>query len=77
MTVDGTDYAIAEHGRFFYSHKFKHTALRYEIALSILTGDICWVNGSYEAGRWPDIKVFRDSLMSHLEKGERVEADDG
>ena len=77
MTIDWIDYEIAELGRSFYSHKFQHSALRYEIALSILTGDICWVNGPYEAGRWPDIKVFRDSLMSHLEKGERVEADDG
>ena len=45
--------------------------------LNVLTGDICWVSGPYVAGKWPDIKVFRDSLMSRLEKGERVEADDG
>ena len=77
ITVDGTDYEIAELGRSFYSHKFQYSALRYEIALSILMGDMCWVNGPYEAGRWPDIKVFRDSLMSQLEKGEMVEADDG
>ena len=77
LTVDGTDYEGPELGRTFYSHTFKRSALRYEIALSILTGDICWINGPYEAGSWPDIKIFRDSLMSHLEKGERVEADDG
>ena len=77
MTVDGKDYAIAEHGRSFYSHKFKRLALRYEIALSILTGNICWVSGPYEAGIWPDIKIFCYSLMSHLGKGERVEVDDG
>ena len=77
LTVDGTDYEGPELGRTFYSHKFKRSALRYEIALSILTGDICWINGPYEAGSWSDIKIFRDSLMSHLEKGERVEEDDG
>ena len=77
MTTDGTDYAIAEHGRSLYSHEFKRSALRHEIALSILMGDICWVSGPYEAGTWPDIKIFRDSLMSHLEKEERVEVDDG
>ena len=31
----------------------------------------------YNAGRWPDIKMFRDSLTSRLGKGERVKADDG
>jgi len=77
LTVDGTDYEGPELGRNWYSHKFKRSAVRYEIALCILTGDICWVSGPYEAGAWPDIKIFRDSLMSHLEKGERVEADDG
>ena len=76
LTVDGTDYDIAELVRTFYSHKIQYSALRYEVALSILTGDICWISGPYEAGSWPDIKVFRDSLMSHLEKGERAEADD-
>ena len=77
LTVDGTDYDIAELVRTFYSHKIQHSALRYEVALSILTGDICWISGPYESGSWPDIKIFRDSLMSRLEKGERVEADDG
>ena len=44
--------------------------------MSILTGDICRVSDPYEAGKWPDIKEFRDSLMSHLEKVERVKTDD-
>ena len=45
--------------------------------LSILTGDICWVSGPYEAGRWSDIKIFRNLLMSHLEKERMADADDG
>ena len=77
LTVDRTDYEVAELGKTFYSHKFQHSSLRYEVALSILTGDMCWVSGPYEAGSWTDIRIFRDSLMSHLEKGERMEADDG
>jgi hypothetical protein len=76
-TVDGTDFRIAEHGKPFYSHKFKKSGLRYEVGLSIGTGDIVWLNGPYECGRWPDISIFRDSLLSHLEPAERVEADDG
>jgi DDE superfamily endonuclease len=77
MTVDGTDFRIAEHGKPFYSFKFRKSALRYEVALCILTGDIVWINGPYEAGRWNDISIFRNSLMSHLAPNERVEADDG
>ena len=64
LTVDGTDCEAAELGKTFYSPNFKRSVLWYEIALSILTGDMCWVSGLYEAGAWPDIKIFRDSLMS-------------
>ena len=77
VSVDGTDFRIPQHGRKFYSHKFKKSGLRYEVALCIMTGDIVWINGPYEPGIWPDIKIFRDSLMSHLGRNERVEADDG
>ena len=78
VTVDGVDFKIAEHGRAFSSHKFnKKSGLRYEVCVSILSGDIVWINGPYECGKWPDISIFRDSLKSHLEPKERVEADDG
>ena len=76
MTVDGTDFRIPEHGKVFYSHKFKKSGLRYEVGLCIATGDIVWLNGPYECGRWPDISIFRDSLLSHLAPAERIEADD-
>ena len=77
VSVDGTDFRIAEQGRLFYSHKFKKSAVRYEVALCILSGDIVWLNGPYEAGIWHDISIFRNSLQSHLGLNERVEADDG
>jgi hypothetical protein len=51
--------------------------MRYEIGISIVGGDIVWLNGPYEARTWNDIKIFRDFLMSNLDPGERVEADDG
>lgn len=77
-TVDGADFKMAEHGPAFSSHEFaKKSGLRCEVALCILTGDIVWINGPYECGRWPDIKIFRNSLVSHLAPNERVEADDG
>ena len=77
VSVDGTDFRIAQHGRKFYSHKFKKSGLRYEVAVCIQTGDIVWINGPYECGIWPDISIFRNSIISFLTKNERVEADDG
>ena len=78
MSVDGTEFRIAEHGLVFSSHKFKmKLGLRYEGAICILTGDIVWLNGPFPRGRWNDIKIFQNSLMSHLSVRERVEADDG
>ena len=41
------------------------------------SGDVVWINGPFPCGDWPDINIFRSSLISHLEHGERVEADDG
>ena len=77
MSVDGTDFRVKRKGKRWYSHKYKKGGVRYEVALCILTGDIVWINGPYEAGKWPDISIFRDSLKSHLSPKERVEADDG
>jgi hypothetical protein len=77
ISVDGTDFRIPELGKKFYSWKYRKSGLRYEVALCILTGDIVWINGPYEAGIWNDISIFRDSLVSNLEPNERVEADDG
>ena len=63
-------------GTELYSYKFKRSGLRYEVALCIKTGDIVWINGPYEPGLWNDLKIFRHSLVTFLEDGERVEADD-
>ena len=78
ITVDGTDCRCPNYGPTFSSHKFAMKGgLRYEVGVCIQTGDIVWVNGPYPAGAWPDIKIFRNCLISHLGVGERVEADDG
>jgi len=76
-SVDGADCRIPEHGREFYSHKFKKSGLRYEVGVSLKKGDLVWINGPFPCGLWPDIKIFRDSLLSNLDESERVEADDG
>jgi hypothetical protein len=76
--VDGTDFAIPQYGPAFSSHKFNmKSGLRYEVGICIKTGDIVWLNGPFPCGRNPDITIFRKALLSHLNPGERVEADDG
>ena len=80
MTVDGTDFQIQEPSPFesrWYSHKFKGPGLRYEVAVSILGGDIVHTNGPFPCGTWLDISIFRSMLMDKLLPGEFVEADKG
>ena len=45
--------------------------------MSIQCGEIVWINGPYEAGLCPDIKIFNQDLRFYLEEFERVEADQG
>ena len=77
LSVDGTDVRIPERGRDWYSHKFKKSGLRYEVAVSIKSGDICWISGPHQPGLWNDVEIFRSSLVTFLDPGEHVEADDG
>ena len=68
MSVDGTDFWIPEPFPFskaYFSHKFNHVGLRYEIAIYIQTGWIVWVNGSISCGSFPD-KIFFISLKFGL-----------
>jgi len=83
MSIDGTDFEILQQGpavkgNAFGSHKYAgKSALRYELGIDILAGNLVWVGGPYPAGAWPDIKIFKNELAHLLEPGERVEADNG
>ena len=82
VTVDGTDFRIPRQrphsrDRQYYSHKFKHAALRYEVAVCIQTGLMVWINGPFRAGKWPDVNIFRRDLKGKLLPGEMIEADRG
>jgi len=83
MTVDGTDFRIpqkgaATKGNAFASHKYAgKSALRYELGVDILAGNLVWIQGPYPAGKYTGIKIFNKVLRNFLEPGERVEADDG
>jgi hypothetical protein len=64
MTVDGTDFHIpqkgtATKGNTYASHKYVgKSALRYELGMSILGGDLVWIQGPYPIGKYTDIKIF-------------------
>jgi hypothetical protein len=80
VSVDGTHCPIQEVHPFWpgwKSFKIGGAALAYEICLSISQGHIVWINGPFPAGAWPDLKIFDSHLMTELEEGEKVLADDG
>jgi hypothetical protein len=79
VSVDRTDFQVPHAGRKFHphKHKFGSAIIRYEVAVCILTGELVWINGPYKPGIWNDIAIFRNALLSELDDGERVEADDG
>lgn len=84
VSVDGTDFRIrepypwqSEVNPAFYSSKFKGAGLRYEVAVSIQSGDIVWYHGPFPCGRMPDIRIYRLSLKNMLGPGEKVVADRG
>jgi len=81
VSVDGTDFRIYEPTPFskqWYSFKFRAAGVRWEVGVSIFTGDIVWINGWFPCGAWPDIKIFRNDLLAKLlETNEMVEADRG
>lgn len=82
VTVDGTDFRILEPTPFnkvWFSHKrkIKGPALRYEIAISIATGDIVWYNGPFPPGKCNDHTIFTFKLRNLLGLGEKIVADKG
>ncbi len=83
MSINGTDFRIPQTGKattgnWFASHKYSgKSALGYEIGVSILGGDLVWIQGLYPAGQFTNIKIFNKVLRKFLEPGERVEANNG
>ena len=83
MSIDGTDFKIeqkgaAKKGNAFGSHKYAgKSALRYELGVDILAGNLVWVSGPYPAGKYTNIAIFNSVLANCLKPGpgERVEAD--
>jgi hypothetical protein len=83
MPVDGTYFHVpqkgmATKGNTFTSHKYaRKPALCYELGVSILGGDLVWIQGPYPVGKYTDIEIFNKVLCHFLGPGEQVEADKG
>ena len=83
MSIDGTDFRILQKGAMARgnksaSHKYGgKSALRDELGLDILRGNLVWIEGPYAAGKYPDITIFRNCLKNFLDPNERVVADKG
>ena len=78
VSVDGTDCPVSENHPFtpaLFSHKLNRAGLRYEVAVSIFTGNIVWVNGPYRAGKFNDLQIFKHELKNLLNENELVIAD--
>jgi hypothetical protein len=79
ISVDGIDFKTQEPYPFnskWMSHKYKGAALKYEVAISIYSGDIVWVYGPHRGSKH-DLSIFREKLKFLLDDGEMVEADKG
>jgi hypothetical protein len=77
LAVDGTDFQMWEvkHptlpiDRSQCSHKFKHGAVKYEIAISTYSSKICWISGPHTGGKH-DLTIFREGLKQKIAPGKR------
>ena len=82
MSIDGTDFWInkprpfdRDQNKFWFSPNFHGPGLRYEVGITIHTGDIVWFNGPYPCGWGPDLKIFNQCLKLLLKPLEKIMAD--
>jgi hypothetical protein len=65
-------------GNAFTSHKCAgKSALCYELGVSILVGDLVWIQGPYPVGKFMDSNTFNKVLHHILDPGEQVKAGEG
>lgn len=79
VSVDGTDFKIGEptpFNRKWKSPKAAGAAVKYEVAISIYSGDIVWIYGPHRGGKH-DVTIFLEALQLMLEENEMVETDAG
>lgn len=79
VSVDGTDFQIGEPVPFnkkWKSPKQKGASVKYEVAISIYSGDIVWIHGPH-VGSKHDYTIFKEKLKQMLDEDEMIEADAG
>jgi len=79
ITVDGTDFQIGEPVPFdkrWKSPKNNGASVKYEVAISIYSGDIVWIYGPHNGGKH-DYRILKEKLKEKLGEEEMVEADAG
>jgi len=79
VSVDGTDFQIGEPVPFdkrWKSPKAKGGAVKYEVAISIYSGDIVWIYGPHRGSKH-DYAIFKEKLKALLDAEEAVETDAG
>ena len=54
------------HSIGFFSNKFNHAALRYEIAVALYSSNIVWASGPHLPGMKNDLSIYRESLKHIL-----------
>ena len=82
-SVDGTDFRVWEpkhptlpHDRTQMSHKHRHAALKYEIAVCNHFSQVCWISGPHRGGKH-DLTIFQESLKHRIPDGKRCNVDRG
>jgi hypothetical protein len=59
------------------SHKFKHGAVKYEIAVCNYYSQVCWLSGPEQRGGKHDLTIFREGLKEKIADGKRLNVDHG
>ncbi len=57
--------------------KFPRAGLRYELEVSIESGKIVWINGTYARGENPGLSIFRHRMKKILSNGEMLVTNNG
>jgi hypothetical protein len=83
VSVDGTDFRMWEkkhptlpQDKGKMSHKYKHGAVKYEIALSIFKPKCVWISGPHRGGKH-DLTIFREGLKNKIKPGKKAIVDRG
>jgi hypothetical protein len=84
VSVDGTDFRLWERKHRTLprdngqcSKKFNHGAAKYEIAISIFTSKVVWINGPYRGGEHDMIVLRQGGLLDNIADGKLAVVDRG